>query len=240
MDAESLLLATGFLRGPTATDYRAARVIGKEVVAAFTDAIDRESQGRLYAVTAPASYFDKLGDPLDYQTIGPALEAKLGAELAGQYQALQQQGRALLTARHPTTTIDTILGPQVVPNDAESDAQYRLEADTAENHLRLARDFAAGALLVEQVSLWAQLFPTTYGNVVNELRMALAKKAAKQKDWFPPFWLEDSIRTLFQMPFTGELSITGAAPLPPRAPRPSFALKSVIDDIKGEASSERS
>jgi len=99
-----------------------------------------------------------------------------------------------------------------------SDAYQAIEGGVVEG-LRLIKDLAAGALLKEEVDLFASCFPEAYFHLVGELDRGLAKRTAANKSWEPPMWLADSLRVFEGKPFGASLELTGRKE-PPSPPAP--------------------
>ena len=215
--AETILMATGLVELPTATHVRASRTLLADLEAQMLAALEREDPGHLYVCPERAGYFDRLTNPPDYEAMGAALEPLIGTEAADIYEALHVNARQTLLALRPSSTIDTVLGPKVLPLDSISEARWAIEVDVVEG-LRIMKDLAAGALLKEEVDLFGAAFPEAYHHLVGQLDLALAKKVAGKKSWEPPMWLADSLRVFERMPFGASLEITGPKPPPPPAP----------------------
>jgi hypothetical protein len=123
---------------------------------------------------------------------------KLGPEIGAAFQVVQSNGATVMADRYPKTTVDTVLGPRPVPASEIDGAKYQILADTVEDHSRLVRDFAAGALVPDQVTLYREIFPTAYDTLLATLQDELAKREGKEPDWMPPLWLQDTIRVFRQ------------------------------------------
>jgi len=222
--AETVLMATGLLELPTGTHVRAARSILSEMRNDLLDALDREEPGRLILCPERVSYFDRLTNPPDYEAMAAALEPLLGTEAADNYTVLHQNARQSLLGLRPSSTIDTVLGPKVLPLDAISEARWALEVDAVEGP-RLVADIAAGALLKEVVDVFSAVFPESYGYLIEQLDLALAKKTAATKSWEPAPWLADSLRVFERRPFGATLELKEPkAPEPPPTPKKGAKL----------------
>jgi hypothetical protein len=185
--AELLLMATGLLKAPTRVHLRATRTFQRDLTNAMKAALGLEDPGRLYAIqTTGEAYWKKLQLTVhDYEKLGEAWEDWLGLDLSTQYQFAQIAARTEIEARHPSTTIDTVLGPKVVPNDPLSDGQWEILVATVEDHMRLIHDFAGGVLVSSQVQV---------------MEMELSKLGAADEEWLPPLWLSDQIKVMRQVP----------------------------------------
>lgn len=192
-ESETLLLATGLLKLPDRTSVRAARAIEKELAAEFRAALKRETPGRLYAIQAPRNYYDRL---LKFRPeYGPLIE-ELGPELGTEFQMAQLNGQHAMDQRYPKTAIDTVLGPRIVDAPELEINLFVIYADTIEDYLRLAHDFAAGVLAPQQVVIFKEVYPETYKFIVGEVQYELAKMGGADPDWLPPLWLSDAIKVL--------------------------------------------
>lgn len=227
--AEALLLTTGAAALPTRADIRDSRGVWKRIVAGLMEALDREDPGRLWGIGVKPAYWERLqkfapiyADGLD------DLERLSGIEVRTQFQALQLDAQAILQARHPVTTVDTVLGPRAVPSDELSEHLFLLLADTVEEPLRLVRDLAAGVLAPDQILVFAEVFPDTYITICQVLQELLAKRVGKEHDWLPPLWLADSIRVLLKQPLGTGTAIEVKTPPPSKAK----AFKLDIDRLK--------
>lgn len=215
LPAESILMATGLVERPTATHVRASRALLPDLRKELLAALDREDPGRLYVCPERPGYFDRLSNEPDYEAYQAALEPLVGAEQADVYVVLHQRARRVLLDLRPVSTIDTVMGPTVLPLDSISEARWAIEVDVVEG-LRLVKDLAAGALLKEEVDVFASCFPEAYRFVTDELDAELVKRRAAKASWSPPPWLADSIRVLERLPFGATLELK-----PAKAPQPS-------------------
>lgn len=235
LDAEAILMATGLVETPTATHVRASRTLQKDLRDEMLAALDREEPGRLYVCPERPGYWDKLTNPPDYEAMEPVIEAMTDTETADAYKVLHQNARQTLMDLRPKSSIETVMGDVVLPLDAISEGRWLLEVDTVEGG-RLTKDLAAGALLKEEVDVFSAVFPKTYAWLLDELNVALVKRAAAKKDWEPPLWLADSLRVLEQRPFGAKLELTGrkapgeGAPEPPTARSKTAKLET--EDLK--------
>lgn len=212
---ELLLLATGFVETPSRTHFAAARVLEKELTALFREAVGREEPGRLYVLPDTSSYFDKLsGFEPNWGRITPVVEKALGTEAAAAFQDLATSGKLALEARYPKATVDTVAGPREQPPDPVSEGLWAIDARTAEDPRRVAHDLAAGALLPQQATLWALLFPEAYAEMARVVRLALAERAA-DLEWLPPPWLDDCLRTFLQMAPHETVNVETPGQVPP-------------------------
>ncbi len=225
--AETVLMASGLIDPPTHTHVWAARGQLDDLHAQLLVALDRDDPGHLYVCPERAGYFDRLTSEPDYATIEAILEPLIGTEAADAYTVLHQAARRTLLDLRPSSTIDTVLGPKVLPLDSISEMRWALEVDTIEG-LRLVKDIAAGALLQEEVNVFAACFPESYAHLLGELDLALAKKAAAKKSWDPPLWLADSLRVFERKPFGASLELTAPKSPPPTSP-PKQAKGKVSD-----------
>ncbi len=212
--AEGILMATGLLERPTATHVRAAPGLVADLRQELVDALDREDPGRLYVSPERPGYYDRLTAEPDYATWATEVERRHGVEARDAYTVLHQQARRVLLDLRPVSTIDTVLGPKVMPLDALSLDRWALEVDVVEG-LRVCKDIAAGALLKEVVDVFSACFPETYAYLIAELGPQLDKRAAANQSWMPPDWLADSLRVFEKRPFGATLEIK-----PPKPPAP--------------------
>jgi hypothetical protein len=215
LPAETILMATGLVEVPTATHVRASRALLADLRGQLLAALDRDDPGRLYVCPERPGYFDRLAREPDYEAYQAALEPLVGTELADTYVVLHQAARRVLLDLRPVSTIDTVMGPTVLPLDSISEGRWALEVDVVEG-LRIVKDLAAGALLKEEVDVFASCFSEAYRYLLDELDAELAKRRAAKASWSPPPWLADSIRVLERLPFGATLELK-----PPKAPEPS-------------------
>lgn len=228
---ENVLMAAGLVEAPTATHVRAAKGLLADLRKQLVEAIDREDPGRLYVCPERAGYFDQLTTEPDYDTLPFAVHRLLGTEARDAYTVLHGNARRVLLDLHPASTIDTVLGPKVMPLDAISEARWAIEVDVVEG-MRLVKDIAAGALLKEEVDVFSACFPETYAYLLGEMGTELDKRSAANQGWMPPGWLGDSLRVLQRKPFNATLEIK--APKPPDQPPPKRAKGGALDteDLK--------
>jgi hypothetical protein len=215
--AETVLMASGLVAPPTATHVRAARALLDDLRDQLLAALEREEPGRLFVCPERAGYFDRLAREPDLAAAETALEPLIGTEAADAYTVLHQAARRTLLDLRPSSTIDTVLGPKVLPLDSISEARWALEVDTVEG-MRIMKELAAGALLKEEVDVFAACFPESYAYLLGELDLQLAKKAAAAPTWEPPMWLADSLRIFERKPFGASLELTAAKSPPPTSP----------------------
>jgi hypothetical protein len=227
IEAETILMATGLLELPTATHVRAAGGLLADLGKQMVEALDREDPGHLYIAPERASYFDRLSNPPRYEQMDLLLEHLVGHEIADAYKVLHGNARQTLLQLRPSSTIDTILGPKVLPLDSISAGRWALEVDVIEG-LRLMKDVAAGALLKEAVDLFSACFPQAYAQLLEQLDVELAKRAAAKQSWEPPMWLADSLLVLEKRPFGAQLELTGPKP-PPTPPAPKRGKAAELD-----------
>lgn len=228
---EGVLMAAGLLDKPTTTHVRAASGILADLKKQLVEAIGREDPGRLYVCPERPSYFDRLTNEPDYATWADAVEQMLGTPARDAYTVLHGNARRALLDLRPVSTIDTVLGPKVMPIDAISEARWALEVDVVEG-LRIVKDIAAGALLKEEVDVLSACFPEAYAHLLEDMGTELDKRAAANQSWMPPGWLADSLRVLERRPWGATLEIK--APKPPDQPTPKRSKGGGLDteDLK--------
>ncbi len=224
--AENILMATGLVAQPTPTHVRAARGLLADLRKDLAEALDREEPGHLYVCPERATYFDRLTAEPDYDTFAASVEQMLGSETADAYTVLHQNARRVLLDLRPVATIDTVLGPKVMPIDSISAGRWAIEVDVVEG-MRVMKDLAAGALLKEEIDVFSACFPETYAYLLGELDVMLAKKVAATKSWEPPPWLADSLRVFERKPFGATLEIK--PPKGPDAPPPKRGKGGSLD-----------
>lgn len=233
LDAELVLLGTGLLEPPTRQHVRAIRGLEQEIRDALRAALDREELGRELLVPDRPTYHQRLFKlKPDYA----ASEALLGPELGPEYQILHTRARGIMLDRRPVTEYQTLLGPRTVENSFDQDAQYAREVETVENHLRLAKDLAAGVPTPMCVAVFAGIFPEVYAMQCFEVRDVLTEKAAKDPEWIPPQWMDNAIRNLLRIPFDVAVDLTGPADRPEvgaaSEPKPNGKLKLKPDRVQ--------
>ena len=216
--AEALLLVTGAATLPTRAAITASRTCWKKIVTGLTLALEREEPGHLYAIGVKATYWTRLSKFAPLYADGlDELERLAGIEVRTQFQALQIDAKAQLEARHPVTTVNTVLGARPVPSDELSEALFFLLADTVEDPMRVVHDLAAGVLAPDQILVFAEVFPETYISLCQMTQKLLSKRVGKDPDWQPPLWLADAIRVLWQQPLGTGVSVEVKAPPPSKA-----------------------
>lgn len=231
IEAEQILMATGLVEPPTKTHVLAARVGLTGLIRDLADALKRSDPGRLYVCPKRPGYWERLLVPPDYVAYGQVLEPLVGHTISDAYQAIHQRARQALKGLRPTPTIQTVLGPVPMPLDSISEGRWRIEIDVVEG-ARLLKDFAAGALLREEVDIFRASFPDTYQFLDQQLEMMLNKKRARKVSYQPPMWLADAIRVFKGLPFDASLDLSGPTkpePSPTSKPKKA-ALKT--DDLK--------
>jgi hypothetical protein len=217
LQGELLVLATGLLVPPAREHVRATRAIPGEIKATLLAALEREDPAPMLLVPERKTYFDRL---VRYQPKYEADHKILGEALATDYQLVHQAAQQRMIKQRPITEYQTLVGPRQVPNSFDQDAEYALEVDTVESHLRLAKDLAAGACLPQTVALFAALFPATYEAMKTILREGLSKRVYVDEEWLPPTWLEGALRILFRVPFDAVVDISAPPPGLPAATTP--------------------
>jgi hypothetical protein len=210
LPAEFLLLATGLLDTPTPEHVRAARAFPEQLKEALAAALERDKPSPLLVIPDRKAYFARLvkTDP-DYGKVQQFVGAKLGTEEATAYQLAQQAAVAKMIEQHPKTEVHTLVGPKEVANPYDQDLRYSWEAEVVENHVRLAKDLAAAALVPSNIALFATLYPAVYKFAYNALRQAMRDKLAQDADWFPALWLDGAIRVFLQIPWDAVVDVTG-------------------------------
>ncbi len=223
LQAEFLLLRTGLLEYPEKSHVRATSLMAKEITDACASIVKQSKPKELRAVPKRKTYYDQLvkdAHDVDYAKVTPGVALLIGAEEAGAWQLLRMAAQQRLITQRPVTEMQTLVGPVAIPNSPDQDAQYALEAETMENHMRCLQDAQAGALLLSQLQLWAGLFPETYkliaGNPkegeLGAVRQAMAERKMKDQEWYPPSWLDGTLRVLLQVPFEAVVNVTGPRP----------------------------
>lgn len=230
--AELLLLVAGPTMLPDKDVIRASKTVWGQMCDALEEAIGLEEPDHLYKMGVSDSYAAKLQrfDP-DY---GPVIEA-LHPDGAA-FQALQEAAKQALGKRRPYAEVMTVLGPQ--PVDVEPDGidqrTWLMLCDTLEDPRRLVRDLAAGALCYEQVQLFADVFPETYGGLVQVAQLVFPKRQAADKTWLPPLWLADALHVFFQEPLGTGMTIAEYAPKPLAPQRKGkLDMSALRDALKG-------
>lgn len=209
LQGELLVMATGLLEPPTRQHVRAARGLEAEIKAALLAALEREDPAPMLLVPERKTYFDRL---VRYRPTYEDDQLVIGPELATEYQIVHQAAQQHMIKLRPVTEFQTVVGPRQVANSFDQDAQYALEVETVENHLRQAKDLAAGAVLPETTALFATLFPKVYASMKSTLRDACADRIFVDEEWLPPTWLEGALRIFFRVPFDVAVDISGPAP----------------------------
>jgi hypothetical protein len=206
--AELLLLSTGAIALPTATDIKAIRKLPKELEGRLHHALEREKPAKLVALTTTKTFWPRLAayNP-DYASMDE-VEDTFGLETCAKFQALQLNARNELERRHPVTLIDTVLGPRPVPSSYLDEETFRVLADTVQDETRLLRDMASGVVIRDQVILFAACFPETYTSLLTEMSDWLIKQEAANPEWLPPLWLADQIKLLRQEKLDTGISMT--------------------------------
>jgi hypothetical protein len=214
LDAEFLLLATGLLETPKPEHIRAARTYPAELEVALAAALERETPGFLLVIPDRKTYYDRLvkTDP-DYAAVQVYVGAKLGPDEATAYQLAQQKAVATMKQHRPHAEVHTLVGPLDAPNPYDKDLRYSWEIEVVENHLRLAKDLAAAAVLPSNVALFATLYPAVYKFAYNSLRRSMSAKKARDPDWFPALWLDGAARVFWQEPWDSVIDVTGPGAL---------------------------
>lgn len=210
LPAELLLLATGLLETPKPEHFRAARAYPEQIKDALAAALERDKPGLLLVVPDRKAYYDRLVKTKpDYAEVQITVGRYLGPDEASAYQLAQQAAVAKMIELHPHVEVHTLVGPKDVQNPYDQDLRYSWEAEIAENHLRLAKDLAAGALVPSNVGLFATLYPAVYRLAYNALRQAMRDKLARDPGWFPALWLDGAIRVFLQIPWDAVVDVTG-------------------------------
>ncbi len=209
--SDFLLLSTGLLRKPERSDVNARLAHQDEIERALAGMLEAEEPSRLLVVPERRSYFSRLVkfDP-EYEANFPLL----GEDLAEDYQITHMTVRNTVMERRPVTEIDTIVGPRVIDNSIEQDAQWLSELEVIESPARLVKDMAAGALLPECVALVAGMLPDAYAWMVTALGAALDKKTRVEPDWLPPSWMDGAMRIFLRIPFDAKVDVTGVTATP--------------------------
>lgn len=215
--AEGTLYATGLTAVPDPSTVSAWSKLLGDLRADLLAVLNQEDPVRLLVTVTKPGYADQLSTFLvdasgmpDYEAITQALHP-VDDSLAAEYVLLHQAARAAVLARVPSTFLTTALGEIEVPPAQDAQEQFLYEVDALEVPGRLAAHAAAAALLPEVVSLFAAVYPQTYAWLVVEFEAARAEKSKPGQ--LPPYWLEDVVRTLRQLPPEAQL-----VPPPPPAP----------------------
>jgi len=210
LPAEFLLLATGLLETPTMEHVRAAREYPAQLKEALRAALEREKPGLLLAIPDRKAYYGRLVKTKpDYGQVQLFVGGKLGHEEATAYQQAQEAAVAKMLNLRPHAEVHTLVGPHDVANSYDQDIRYSWEAEVVENHVRLAKDLAAAALVPSNVALFATLYPAVYKFAYNELRRGMSDKKGREPDWFPALWLDGAIRVFLQIPWDAVVDVTG-------------------------------
>ena len=228
LDAEVLLASTGLLQPPDATSIAAAQILLEDLKRQIVATLDKENQTAVRVNDLTTRYHEKLAQTPAYETMTAQLAETHGLAFAAAYQEAHQRARQLLLDRWPENTLDTIFGARIYPGDPEAVAQWLLEGDTVENQ-RVAKDFAAAALLPECMEVFVTAYPALYREVLAALNEELAQRV--ETEWSPPPWLESTIAT-----FKG-IEDPAIPPAPPPAPPPPAGAKLATDRL--ETASEK-
>ena len=210
LQAEGTLYATGLTAVPDRSTVAAwAKLLG-DLRSDLLAVLKQEDPVRLLVTVTKPGYSDQLAAKPDYEAITQALHP-VDDSLAAEYVLLHQTARAAVLARVPSTFLTTALGEVEVPPAQDAQEEFLYEVDALEVPGRFAAHAAAAALLPEVVSLFAAVYPQVYAWLVVEFE---AKRADLSKPGqLPPYWLEDVVRVLRQLPPEPQL-----VPPPPAAP----------------------
>jgi hypothetical protein len=230
-DAEALLMATGLLETPERTHILGASELVKAMREDMTAALDREDPGRLILYPPRVTYFDRLSVEPDYAELLAAAETLAGGEVADAYVAAHQRARRALLDLRPRSTIDTVMGPVVMPLDAISQGTWDLLVDVVEG-CRLVKDLAAGALLAQEVQLFQACFPDTYRDLRALEDELLNKHRAKKKSWVPEPWMASSLLVFEGRPPEGKLSVAPGTEPEPGRPTKEVKVKDLTKDLE--------
>lgn len=209
---------------PDASAVNGARTILEDLKKQLLGALDRDSPARLRVKKTTDAYFDRLAKDPNYPDMVADLEPLVGLEIATQYQVAHMNARQILKDRHPTINVESVSGIRVFDPDPVAQTRFLFEADVIENQ-RIALDLQAAALNDGFVQVFQAAFPLMYGELFKALQDELIDRASKK--WFPPYWLDRSVRRFLQAPAKGTIDLHSPPPPPPKNARGAINVKAL-------------
>jgi hypothetical protein len=205
LNAEAVVSVCGVSRAlektpkpPTELELKRAFRIEEDIKKRAQDLIAMDKPSAQMGPTDPPDYREihqKLTDRINGDVLAEML-VSVSPEVQPACAASWSSGILYLDSILPKRIEETMAGPRLHNPSKGELAEFAWALRIANTHLIIFDLMADGLLIGPEVGHVMILFPAIHALICGEIQNAIADRAAKEKDWLPPWWLQKQMCTL--------------------------------------------